>query len=226
MNRGPISDRGCPDGSIFETADGFTLVELAVVVAAISVLVVLAAPAAFSMIERGKIVHAHSDLRQIGIALELFRNENDREYPPTRFSCSTRTEFELPAELSPYLPTREDRGVIRIAMGDPFDSSRSYFYRAPGVAIANETTRIANGSRLWVPDGIPIQEEVAGKYYTDPKESPVLYAIWSEGPDPATSKFDVPGRRPVPSRYWMNGPGDTGVIVHYMNASGQQTISN
>ena len=40
------------------------------------------------------------------------------------------------------------------------------------------------------------------------------YAVWSMGPDLDSPKFDIPGRMPVPSKYWLRNASDTGVITH------------
>jgi hypothetical protein len=129
----------------------------------------------------------------------------------------------MPVELSPYFPQGQKNSVDVVALYDPFDDGETYRYRAVGAMIMNEATIVPDGASLWVPDGLPDDDEdtTAGEYYYDSEKSPVRYAVWSVGPNPESSKFDIPGRLPLPRKYWLLPGQSEGVIVHYQAAGGE-----
>ncbi len=216
---------------------GFTLVELLVVLAIVAALLGMLVPALGRARTAARIVRVHSDLRQIELALLIYADNHAGALPPTRFSCSMRTAYELPGELSDYLP--HDRTLVstsagdvvldKIHMWDIFLPSETYKYRAVGAAIVNESVVFAppDGAWLWVPDDFPPScVEAGGRIHRDPRESPVRYALWSVGPDPRSPKLShLPGRLPLPRRYWCHGAGDTGVITHFTARDGKQYSS-
>ncbi|MFW6066041.1 MAG: type II secretion system protein [Planctomycetota bacterium] len=201
--------------------NAFTLIELLVVIAIIALLMSILMPSLHHARTYARITKAHAELRGITRAMEMYRMDNDEEVPPTRFSCSTRTAYELPVELVGYLPAGEKNGVQIAKMPDPFTPGEHYKYRAVGPAIMNESTLLENAASLWIPDGFGRDEKDTGRYYRDPDESPVRYAVWSMGPDPNSAKFDVPGRLPVPQKYWLQDASDTGAIVHFEDDDGR-----
>jgi len=214
----------------------FTLIELLVVVAIIAVLLSLLLPALAGARRSARLVTAHAELRNIEVALQMYGDTNQGQLPPTRFSCNLRAADELPVELSRqrFLPYHEklaqdghtggDFFIGAVQMRDVFNPTETYKYRAVGPAILNETVLMLppNGARLWVPDDFPDCTGAPGKYYKDPKLSPVRYALWSVGPDPNSPKFaSVPGQMPVPARFWCRGTNDTGVITHFQGRDGR-----
>ena len=60
----------------------FTLVEMLVVIAIIAILAALLFPAVSGMQERGKVTQDLSNLRQIGLATQMYLNDNDGTYFP------------------------------------------------------------------------------------------------------------------------------------------------
>ncbi|MFP4356715.1 MAG: type II secretion system protein [Phycisphaerae bacterium] len=204
---------------------GFTLIELLVVIAIIAMLVSILLPSLAKARTLARITKAHAELRGMTLAMEMYKHENQQQIPPTRFSCSSRTAYDLPVELTPYLPGGRKNDLDIVQMPDPFTPTECYKYRAVGPAIVNESTIIPNAASLWIPDGFPGGNAETGQYYSDPRTSPVRYAVYSMGPDPQTAKFDIPGRLPVPSKYWLKNASDTGVIVHYEDSNGQIHMS-
>ena len=202
---------------------GFTLIELLVVIAVLALLIALLLPSLGMARTLARIAKAHAELRGVTIALAVYREDNAQQLPPTRFSCSNRTAYELPIELMGYLPRGRKNDVEIVKMPDPFHAEEGYKYRAVGPAIMNESTILPDAATLWVPDDFPYDgdDAQAGRYYNDPRTSPVRYAVWSMGPDPDSPKFDVPGRLPVPRKYWLKSAADTGVIVHLEDARGR-----
>lgn len=61
---------------------GFTLIELLVVIAVIALLAALALPAVFKSIDKGKDTKCISNLRQIGVAIRLYANDNEGNIVP------------------------------------------------------------------------------------------------------------------------------------------------
>jgi prepilin-type N-terminal cleavage/methylation domain-containing protein len=206
---------------------GFSIIELLVSIVIVSALAALTASVVGPLREHARMVQAHSDLRQITVALELYRIDHDGKYPPTRASCSRQTGYQLPVELLEYgLPrSRDAYGDDQTSLADPFHPDSGYYYRAVGPLILNESTIVENGSTMWVPDGFPRQLNGTGRYHKDPRTSPARYAVWTMGPEPEAEKFDIPGRLPVPEKYWMKGAGDDGVIAHIMDRNGMIVIS-
>src|ERR1700744_3914726 len=60
----------------------FTLIELLVVIAVIAILAAIALPVFGKVLERGKLLNDQSNLRQIGIGLQAYQNDNDSKMPP------------------------------------------------------------------------------------------------------------------------------------------------
>jgi prepilin-type N-terminal cleavage/methylation domain-containing protein len=62
-------------------ARAFTLIELLVVIAIIAILISIAYPVYTGILERGKVTQDMNNLRQIGIAIQTYLNDNDQILP-------------------------------------------------------------------------------------------------------------------------------------------------
>ena len=62
--------------------DGFTLVEILVVVAIIAILVALIYPAVMQAHHKAMVTHCESNLHQFGMATLMYREDNDSQNPP------------------------------------------------------------------------------------------------------------------------------------------------
>lgn len=192
---------------------GFSLVELLVVIGIVAVLLGLLLPPLARARKAAKFVQTHANLVQIGYALEMYAQDNRRQLPPTRWSCSTRIEFELPVELiAGYLPGEKDGPVDRVKFRDVYRSDHTYLYKAAGPAIVNETSLYPNSARIWVPGTFPNCKSDTGEYFTEVAKSPVRYAIYSVGPNENSSKYgENPARAPIPEQYWMRHATPAGI---------------
>jgi prepilin-type N-terminal cleavage/methylation domain-containing protein/prepilin-type processing-associated H-X9-DG protein len=82
----------------------FTLIELLVVIAAIGILLAIAVPALNSAFERAKATKDMSNLRQIGIAMQTYLNDNDQILPASAIWPGTST---TPGLYQKYIATRK-----------------------------------------------------------------------------------------------------------------------
>ncbi len=221
----------------------FTLIELLVVAAIVALLVCILLPSLGRARVQARIVRAHSDLRQITIALDAYALNSRDKLPPTRFACGTGINHQLPVELARerFLP-RGASAVPQAAMQDEFDPVNTYKYVAPGPIYQNGTFFDAPDkpwkprAQVWVPDDFPAGRSEAGRYYhnyANEPRSPVTYAVWSIGPDARSPKFprqpDSDGiddsKFPVPRSFWLLRSGDTGLITHIRASNGLMHLS-
>jgi type II secretory pathway pseudopilin PulG len=205
---------------------GFTLVELLVLIAIIALLASMLLPALASAKERAKATKAHVELYGVGLALEMYRDDNDGLLPPVRVNCNTDLAdhwCQFPVELADqgYLP-HGNRPGMAANMEDVFNRGHTYKYTAPGPQLLNES---AGGNfKLWVPDDFPDCATNSGKYYSASTESPVRWALWSMGPRPNSAKSQD-AHTPMAGRSWYRRVGDGGVIVRFSTQEGVQIKS-
>jgi prepilin-type N-terminal cleavage/methylation domain-containing protein len=204
--------------------NAFTLIELLVVIAVVALLMGILLPAMGQVRLQAKVVAVNAELREIGMALEAYSFDNDSEYPPTRVDCMLGGHFyQLPSELveSKYLPAPGQETFMAAGIEDRFNRGYTYKYRSVGTLIYNRTVVIKNGASLWIPDGFPDNEQEEGHDYADPRESPVSWVLYSEGP-----RFDLNRMKelnyPVPTNTWYDPQTRQGVIVRMRLANGRQ----
>ncbi len=234
----PVSaDRGGRQ-TVFRLA-GFTLIEVLVVVAIIALLAGILTPALARARLRSRVVVAHSDLRQITLALDMYAGEHKGRLPPTRQSCGTSILYQLPAELAVKRYFRRSPDALqRSYFEDIFDRGQTYRYRAPGAVWQNGQLMDFPDSpwrpraSIWVPDDLPQCRSSEGRFYyarrREPR-SPVAFAVWSVGPDyeqssklPRWEDGTIDQSRFPLQRSWWLTPEEprSGLIVHYRTASG------
>ena len=202
----------------------FTLIELLVIIAVISLLMGILLPAMGKARTQARIVAVNAELRDIGLALELYSEDNDELYPPTRVDCMLGGHFyQLPLELveSKYLPAPRGDTFMAAGMEDRFNRGYTYKYRTVGTLIYNRTTVVKDGAYLWVPDGFPDYEGQEGENYYNLDSSPVSWILYSQGPE-----FDINNMKelnyPVPKNTWYDSKTNSGVIVRMRLKNGRQ----
>jgi prepilin-type N-terminal cleavage/methylation domain-containing protein len=220
MNRNPFSP-GSRVRAISPRA--FTLIELLVVVAIIAVLAAMMLTALSRAKEKAKVTRVHAELYGVGLALEMYSEDNQGKLPPVRVNCNSDLSThwcEFPVELAQqhYLGTSQKPGMAA-NMEDVFNLDHTYKYAAPGPQLLNGSAT-AN-YQLWVPDDSPTCASTNGQYYSDPKTSPVRWVIWSLGPLPSSPKtLDM--YAPMASRSWYRQTGQGGVIARFATLSGME----
>ncbi len=111
---------------------GFSLIECLIVIAIIALLMAITLPCLGRARLQAKTVTVNLELRQIGIALDLYWDDHDRKAPPTRTDCSLGWgDHQLPPELAEggYLPKPPEDSNLPVAYEDRFHRGQPQTYR-------------------------------------------------------------------------------------------------
>ena len=197
---------------------GFSLIELLVVISVIALLVSILLPFVARARRQAKVVAVNAELRQVGLALEMYMSEHEGKVPPTRKDCTMGwADHQLPPELveGGYLPAPDDAVFMSAGMEDRFNPGHTYKYWAVGELIQNRRYIPMIKASLQVPSGFPEYEGAPREdvKYEDPDTSPVTWVVFSTGPnyDPWRTLKVLNG--PVPKRTWYDPQENTGIIV-------------
>ena len=106
--------------------DGFTLLEMIVVLAIIAIMAALIVPSIISRPDEARVTVAKSDIRSIANALELYRLDN-LAYPNTEQGLMA---LVAKPTIPPIPPNWNSEGYLAQAPIDPWGNP--YIYRAPG----------------------------------------------------------------------------------------------
>lgn len=205
-------------------ARAFSLIELLVVMAVISLVLGILLPVTGRARLQAKMLVVNAELKDIGLALEAYSLDCEGKYPPTRVDCMLGDHFyQLPLELvgGGYLPAPSGDSFMAAGVEDRFNRGYTYKYRSVGTLIYNRTTVVEEGAFLWVPNGFPENEQSEGGTYSSLEDSPVSWVLYSQGP-----RFDLAEMReqqyPVPHGTWYSPQTNRGVLVRMRLKGGHQ----
>ncbi len=142
---------------------GFTLVEILVVVAIVSVLAAFLVPSVQGMVVAAQRAECSSNLRQVGTAILLYANDHDGSLPGTTHELGTDIDQAWIFALKPYLGNVDE---VRICPADPKGAER---------LAADGTSYILN-SFVFVPRIGPFGEVMPGslnnlRYLSEPSKT-------------------------------------------------------
>ena len=201
----------------------FTLIELLAVIAIIALLAAMMLPALSRAKEKAKVTKVHVELNGVGLALEMYSEDNAAKLPPVRVNCNTdlATHWcQFPVELveQHYLGPGNKPGMAA-NMEDVFNPNHTYKYAAPGPQLLNNAP--GGNYQLWVPDDLPNCASTNGQYYSSLKDSPVRSVIWSMGPKPDSAQSQDE-HAPMARQSWYRRTGGGGVIARFQTRAGVQ----
>ena len=201
------------------------MIELLVVIAIIGILAALLLPAFARAKEKSNVARVRVELNGIGLALDMYSTDYGGRLPPVRDNCNTDLAShwcEMPVELANehYLP-HGSQGGLEADIEDVFNPGHTYKYAAPGPQLLNGAP--AGNYSLWVPTNTPDMTG-GGKYFTDPKTSPVRWVVWSLGPLPNSAR-SLNTYAPLTSDSWYCRTGEGGDIVRFADWKGTQFSS-
>ena len=127
---------------------GFTLVELLTVIAIVALLAILFVPLGSKLIEKSRASACASNLRQIGVAMNLYAAENTDSYPRMGFETGETNSWQ--EKLIPYCGMQPD------AMGAPPKPRSAGIFLCPAL-IPKENRSTAYGMNFFM----------SPKYYPD-----------------------------------------------------------
>ncbi len=218
---------------------GFTLIELLVVITIIGVLMGILIPSLSRAREQAKIVTVNAELRQIGLALEIYFEDNQK-FPPTQEDCIsgrlTDHLYQLPKVLATggYLPPMPKTNPMSTIMEDRYNRGHTYKYRSLGEVIKDrDIIDKWIKAKLWIPNHFPASSSIdpnEGGWYPNKNrphmlQSPVTWAIFSLGPrfseEWLEEKLGFENRYPVPKELWYTPRQRRGFIVRMRLRKGQ-----
>lgn len=175
--------------SPYKKTSGFTLVELLVVVAIVATLAVVSTLATKNVLSNAKIAACASNLRQIGLAMQMYADDNQGTYPDSSHTASQGKAWIY--QLKDYLGKFDE---IRICPADPKaalrrrNESSSYILNSsvflPPVDVFGDPIGKAYNKPAWLPEPsktilVFIASDRAGLYPGDDHTHSDQWSSWT-----------------------------------------------
>jgi prepilin-type N-terminal cleavage/methylation domain-containing protein len=189
--------------------NGFSLVELLVVISIIAVLLAILFPSLSKARLQARVLVVNYELSQIGLALEAYETANNGNWPATRSDCSALDHmYSLPPELvkGAYITgTKKGKKQYFSNVEDKFYLGHTYKYIAPGPLYDYSGSPFGD-QYLCIAKNYPVNSgNMELIKYSDRKTSPVKWTIFSLGPS-----YPV---KEIGTRDWVGFPVDSGFPV-------------
>ena len=149
MNVACINPVESSSKSVLRQPSGFTLVELLVVIAMVGLLVALLMPAINLAQEEHRRTQCKSNLKQVGLAMEMYLDLHRDEFPEMAMLPSVNTDKPTVFEVwGPFL--EQNRAVLACPSDSKYylDEGQSYEYRSLRLAGKKRKEFTADGKKL------------------------------------------------------------------------------
>ncbi|HAL45944.1 MAG: hypothetical protein A2Y12_07480 [Planctomycetes bacterium GWF2_42_9] len=205
---------------IHKNLQGFSLVELLVVISIIAILLAIMIPSLTKARLHARVLVVNHELNQIGLALEMYEMSN-KDWPPVRPDCGIGAEhlYSLPPELikGGYLPGHKDGIVLANDIEDKFYKKHAYRYLAVGQTLNMYGKATSLKMNLRIPALFPsnVQSELID--CNDRKTSPIKWVVFSLGPDYDTKTlgrgFNFTNGFPIVDDFWYKPQAKKGILT-------------
>ena len=177
---------------------GFTLIELLVVIAIIALLMAILMPALQRVRKQAKGIVCKSNLRQIGLAANLYAEENDMHVPRGLAGGTGKAWFQLYMPFLAQKPIGNDYRTVDIYRCPSYpDKEQTVCYVVNGWDFEDENDM--TGSEILLPSKLSECTQLAYTIFLADNEDGTWRYIIRKADDPGHNRCDVwtPGHLPT-----------------------------